>query len=304
VTTLPTIKQLRYLLALDEHRHFGRAAAACFVTQSAFSIAIRELETLLRVQLVDRTNKRVTITDLGRDIVSQARLVLRDMEMLVELARSQQGPLAGRLKLGVIPTVAPFLLPGLLPRLRRAYPKLQLFLREDITARIYDELLAGDLDLILIALPYELRNVEVMKLFRDRFRLACHRGTHLVDPEHYAFNRLNSESVLLLEDGHCLRDHALSACRLRSHDKLSRFAATSLQTLVQMVDNDLGITFLPEMCEDSTLLKSTQIRTYPLPESSYREIGLVWRQGSGRTAEFRELGAFIQKHRRKRPEAG
>ena len=294
---LPTVKQLRYLVALADHRHFGRAAAACFVTQPAFSTAIKELEGLLNVQLVDRTNRRVTVTDVGRDIVTQARLCLRDLEGLVEMARLQQEPLAGRLKLGVIPTIAPFLLPRVLPKLREAFPRLELYLKEDITQRLYADLMAGDLDLILIALPYELRNAEVMKLFRDRFRLACRDGTTLVDPEHYSFNRLNSESVLLLEDGHCLRDHALAACRIRDIEKVSRFSATSLHTLLQMVENDLGITFIPEMAEGSTLLKNTRLRTYALPERSYREIGLAWRKGSGRREEFRRLGEFIRDQR-------
>jgi LysR family hydrogen peroxide-inducible transcriptional activator len=294
---LPTVKQLRYLVALADHRHFGRAAAACFVTQPAFSTAIKELEGLLNIQLVDRTNRRVTVTDVGRDIVIQARLCLRDLEALIEMARLQQEPLAGRLKLGVIPTIAPFLLPRVLPRLREAFPRLELYLKEDITQRLYADLMAGDLDLILIALPYELRNAEVVKLFRDRFRLACRDGTTLVDPEHYSFNRLNSESVLLLEDGHCLRDHALAACRIRDIEKVSRFSATSLHTLLQMVENDLGITFIPEMAEGSTLLKNTRLRTYALPERSYREIGLAWRKGSGRREEFRRLGEFIRDQR-------
>jgi len=298
VTPLPTVKQLRYLMALDEHRHFGRAAAACFVSQSAFSIAIRELETVLGVRLVDRTSKRMTITDVGQEIIAQARLCLRDLEMLVETARGRQPPLTGRLRLGVIPTIAPFLLPRLVPALRRAYPQLQLFLKEETTPRLVAELMSGGLDVLLIALPYELRNVEVMTLFKDRFRLAARAGTKLVDPKHFRFNRLQGESVLLLEDGHCLRDHALSACRIRSLERVSPFAATSLQTLLQMVDSDLGVTFIPEMAEGSALLRGTQVRTYPLAEDSYREIGLVWRKGGGRDREFRELGEFIRAHRK------
>jgi LysR family hydrogen peroxide-inducible transcriptional activator len=294
---LPTLRQLRYFVALDEHRHFGRAAASCFVSQSAFSVAIRELETLLAVQLVDRTRKRATITAMGSEIATQARLCLRDAEALVEMARYQQEPLAGRLNLGVIPTIAPFLLPRFMPPLQREYPKLQLYLREDVTARLLENLLAGELDLVLMALPYELRHVEVMTLFRDPFRLACRAGSERVDPQNYRFSRLQQGSVLLLEDGHCLRDHALSACRIRQQEKVSRFAATTLLTLVQMVDADLGITYLPGMAEDSPLLAHTHVRTYPLDEKAYREIGLVWRRGSARSEEFRQLGEFIRQHR-------
>lgn len=294
---LPTLKQLRYFAALEELQHFGKAADACFVSQSAFSVAIKELETLLGVQLVDRTRKRVTVTALGSDIAVQARLCLRDAELLVQLAHQHAEPLAGRLSLGVIPTVAPFLLPGLAQALRREHAELQLYLREDFTDALLSDLLAGKLDLALMALPYETPHMEVMPLFRDPFRLACRRGTRHVDPKHYRFNRLHSDSVLLLEDGHCLRDHALAACRLRQADKVSRFAANSLLTLVQMVDADLGITFLPAMAEGSSLLSETQVRTYPLDKGAYREIGLVWRRGSARGAEFRMLGELVQRHR-------
>jgi len=294
---LPTIKQLQYFTALERHGHFGRAAEACFVSQSAFSVAIRDLESLLGVQLVDRTNRQVTVTDVGRRVAVQARLCLRDAEDLVELARAEQGPLAGRLHLGVIPTIAPFLLPRFLPALQQTYPRLRLYLREDQTARLLDALHAGELDVVLMALPYDVRGAEVMTLFRDPFRLACREGTRRVDPRHYRFSRLHSDSVLLLEDGHCLRDHALAACRIRQREKVSRFAATSLLTLVEMVDADLGITFLPAMAEGAPLLADTNVRTYPLDDSAYREIGLVWRRGSARSEEFRALGDFIGAHR-------
>lgn len=297
MTHLPTLRQLRYFLALVEEAHFGRAAEACFVSQSAFSVAIRELENLLDVQLFDRTRKKVTVTAEGQELAPLARLVLRDAEAFVEAARHPEEPLAGRLNLGVIPTVAPFLLPAFMPSLLAAYPRLQLYLREEQTATLLDAMLAGELDVVLMALPYEVRHAEVMTLFRDPFRLACRKGTARVDPEHYRFNRLQQESVLLLEDGHCLRDQALEACRIRRQEKVSRFAASSLLTLVQMVEADLGITFLPAMAEGSSLLRDTQVRTYPLDAGAYREIGLVWRRGSARGEEFRMLGEHITAHR-------
>jgi LysR family hydrogen peroxide-inducible transcriptional activator len=295
---LPTVKQLRYFVALEEHGHFGRAAAACFVSQSAFSVAIRELESLLGVRLVDRTNRKVTVSQLGREVATQARLCIRDLEALVEIARGHREVLAGALRLGVIPTVAPFLLPKVLPGLRKAYPQLQLLLREQQTRQIYDKLMDGELDLILLALPYEMRNVETMRLFKDRFRLACRAGTKLVDPGNYRFNRLNADSVLLLEDGHCLRDHAISACRIRNLEKVSRFAASSLLTLVEMVDADLGITYLPEMAQGSSILAGTRVETHPMRDEPYRHIALAWRRGSGRVREFRLLGEFIREHAR------
>ena len=294
---LPTIKQLRYFVALTETEHFGRAAEACFVSQSAFSNAIQELESLLEVQLVDRTNRSVTITAMGQQLATQARLCLRDVESLVEMARGQREPLTGELHLGVIPTIAPFLLPSALPKLRRKYPKLELYLHEDQSQRIYDRLMDGDLDVLLLALPYDMRGVDIMPLFEDRFALAYRQGTKRVDPDNYRFSRLDADSILLLEDGHCLRDHALAACKIRNTQKIRRIGASSILTLVEMVDADLGITFLPEMARDSLILKNTRVRLKPLEENAYRTIGLAWRKGTDREEEFRMLGEFLLEQR-------
>ena len=291
---LPTVKQLRYFVALATHEHFGKAAEACFVSQSAFSTAIRELEITLEVQLVDRTNKNVTVTHVGQQIAAEARHCIRAIENLVELARSNQSPLTGELRVGVIPTIAPFLLPRVLPKLRQQFPQLRLYLTEDITQRVYEKLMNGELDLIIIALPYALRNVELHTLFRDRFLLACRADTQHTTPTTYTFESLPAESILLLEDGHCLRDHTLSACHLQDMDKVSRFTASSLLTLVQMVDADLGISYLPEMVQGSPLLAGTNVNLWALAEDHYREIGLAWRRGSARETEFVQLGQFIQ----------
>ncbi len=294
---LPTVKQLRYLVALAEHKHFGKAAQACFVSQSAFSIAIKELESLLSVRLIDRTKKSVTVTTVGQEVVAQARLCLNDVRDIVEIARRSVDPLSGTLKLGVIPTIAPFLLPKILPKLRAAFPKLDLYLKEDITDKLHLELLAGNLDLILVAIPYDLKNVELLHLFDDHFLLACRTDTQLVDPENFSYNCITRDSILLLEDGHCLRDHVLSACRIRDSEKISKFASTSIYTLLQMVDSDLGITFLPEMGESSAMLKGTRIKTYPLKDNSYRRIALGWRKASTRGEEYAALGEVIKKNR-------
>jgi len=289
----PTLKQLRYFLALTETGHFGRAADSCFVSQSAFSSAIAELENLLGTQLVDRTNRTVTITAIGQNIAVQARLCLRDVESLVEMARGDCEPLCGELRLGVIPTIAPFLLPKALPRLRKKFPQLDLYLTEDQTQRIYGRLMDGELDVILLALPWEMRGVELQPLFKDRFCLAYRDGTDRVDPDNYRFNRLNADSILLLEDGHCLRDHALAACKIKNTQKIQPFAASSLLTLVEMVDADLGITFLPEMSRGSSLLRNTRVKLSAMGDRSYRTIGLAWRKGSRRGEEFRLLGHFL-----------
>ena len=294
---LPTVKQLRYLIELEKHGHFGKAAEACFVSQSAFSVAIRELESTLGTQLFDRTNKSVTITAIGQEIVVQARLVVRDLEALMDMARVSSEPLSGKLRLGVIPTISPFLLPKILPKLRTHFPQLQLFLQEDTTQRVYERLMSGELDLILIAFPYELRNVEKMKLFNDQFLLAYKTGSQFIDTQKVTVDHLQSESILLLEDGHCLRDHALSACKIRNLNKVSHFAASSLLTLIEMVEADLGVTYLPEMAKSSPMLKNTNIKTQAMPKNSHREIGLIWRQGSARGEEFKMLGEFIKKNR-------
>lgn len=292
---LPSLKQLRYFVALCEHQHFGRAAASCFVSQSAFSVAIRDLETLLCCGLVDRTNKKVTITAHGREVANKARCCIQEAEELVELAgNGARQPLSGKLRLGVIPTIAPFLLPQLLPSLRKTYPKLKLYLHEDLTQRLYHKLMNGELDVLLIALPYELAQTVQLELFKDPFRLAARQDSTLVDPENFLPGNMAAETILLLADGHCLREHAISACKLRKPEQLSRFSASSPLTLVEMVDADLGITFLPKMAEGSPLLKGTNIKTWPLADHSYRVIGLVWRQGSAQGENFTLLGNFIR----------
>jgi LysR family hydrogen peroxide-inducible transcriptional activator len=293
----PSTKQLQYFVALVDAGHFGRAASACFVSQSAFSNAIQALESTLDAQLVDRTNRRVTITAVGQEVNTLARLVLRDLTDLVEAAAGGREPLEGELRLGVIPTIAPFLLPRVLPKLRRAYPELRLFLTEDQTGRLHERLMDGELDLVLLALPWEMRGAEQKTLFRDAFVLACREGTKRVDPNNYRFNRLDADSILLLEDGHCLRDHALAACKVQNLQKVQRFAASSLLTLVEMVDADLGITFLPEMSRQSALLKNTKVHLYPLRDRSYRSIGLAWRRGSNRSKEFELFGQFLTDNR-------
>jgi len=293
----PTIKQLRYFIALCEEQHFGRAAERCFVSQSAFSNAIQELESILEAQLVDRTNRSVTITSNGQEVVTQARLVIRDVESLMEIAQGDSKPLSGELRLGVIPTIAPFVLPAVLPKIKRAFPDLELLLIEDQTERIYERLMKGELDLLLLALPWDMQGVEQQVLYRDEFCLAYRQGTDRVDPKNYRFNRLDTDSVLLLEDGHCLRDHALAACKIRNTEKIRRFGASSLLTLIEMIDADLGISFLPEMARGSSLLRNTRVRLHRLSDRSYRNIGMAWRKGSRRVDEFHLLGEFFRNNR-------
>lgn len=290
---LPTLRQLRYLVALAEHLHFGRAAEACLATQSTLSAGLQELETLLGAILVERTRRKVMLTPVGEEVVARARLLLRGAEDMVDLVEASRKPLSGALRLGVIPTIGPYLLPRVLPGLRAAHPDLKLHLREDQTARLLARLNAGELDLALIALPYDAPEIETLELSEDEFLLACPSGHPLAALKAVPGQALADHDLLLLEEGHCLREHALSACRLPGPAKGEGILATSLATLVQMVANGLGVTLLPKMAVESGILNGTDLITRPLAEPASRGIGLAWRPSSPRKAEFRALGAFL-----------
>lgn len=291
---LPTIRQLQYLVALHRTGHFGRAAEACHVSQSTLSAGIRELETLLAAALVERNKRVVRFTPLGHRVVERAWRLLAEAEAIVELARAAGRPLAGELRLGVIPTIAPFLLPRLLPRLRTRYPDLRLFLREEQSNAACLELARGELDCLVLALPWPCGEVETLELFDDEIRLAFHPDDlpdppGAIDPGAVPLDRL-----LLLEDGHCLRDHALAACGRQDLRGNGAILGTSLHTLVQMVDNRIGFTFLPRMAIDAGILAGTRVRTCPLStDQARRRIALAWRPTSPRAHEFRLLGEEI-----------
>lgn len=291
---LPSLRQLRHLVAVAEHRHFGRAARACLVTQSAMSASIKELELLLDACLIERTKRSVMATSLGRDMVARARLILRDVDDLVDAAGGGGEPLSGALRLGVIPTIGPFLLPRALPALRGAHPDLSLYLREDQTAALLDRLARGDLDALLLAFPYGCGKVETMIFADDPFLVAMPLGHPLAARKHVDQRALAGETLLLLEEGHCLRDQALAACDLEDADRAGAFQATSLHTLVQMVDNGLGLTLLPKMAVDAGITRGTRVTVRSLAGSVSREIGLVWRSSSSRGDEFALLGGFFR----------
>jgi LysR family transcriptional regulator, hydrogen peroxide-inducible genes activator len=294
---LPTLKQLQYLVALKEHGHFGRAAEASFVTQSTLSAGIRELESLLGIMLVERTRRVVRFTPLGDRIVERAHRVLREAEELAELAAAAGTPLAGELRMSVIPTIAPFLLPRLLPQLRADRPDLKLFLREETSHAACDSLHHGQVDCVLLALPYACGDVDHIDLFQDKLLLAIPGDSADAMPGPIAPSSIDPTQFLLLEDGHCLKDHALAACNRPDMRSGARMMGTSLHTLVQMVDNGLGVTMLPEMAVDAGLLLSTKVVTREL-ESDFdtRTIALVWRKNSPREKEFRMLADILRKH--------
>ena len=294
-TYLPTLKQLQYLVALKNHGHFGRAAEACFVTQSTLSAAIRELESLIGVTLVERTRRVVGFTPLGLRVAEKAQRILRETEDLADMVRAAGEPLAGELRMGVIPTIAPFLLPALLPRLRGQWPDLKLYLREETSQAACDALQRGQLDCVLLALPYACGEVEQAELFEDRFLIAFPPGAADGLPEAVPAEAIDERRLLLLEDGHCLKDHVLSACNRPELRAEAAILGTSLHTLVQMVDNGLGTTLVPEMAVAAGILAGTGVVARRLDaDHPSRRIALVWRKGSPRAKEFRLLADALK----------
>jgi LysR family transcriptional regulator, hydrogen peroxide-inducible genes activator len=295
IVHLPTVKQLQYLVALRRFGHFGRAADACFVTQSTLSAGLRELETLLGVTLVERTRRVVRFTALGDKIADKATKVLRETEELAEMARAQGRPLHGELRMGVIPTIAPFLLPAMLPRVREQWPELKLYLREETSGGACEALHRGQLDCVLLALPFACGDVDNALLFDDPLFITYPRG-EAPGTASVAAADIDENRLLLLEDGHCLKDHALSACNrpdLRAHAEMM---GTSLHTLVQMVDNGLGVTFVPKMAIEAGILSRTGVEARPLrSEHPYRRIALIWRRSSPREGEFQMLAAALRR---------
>ena len=284
---LPTLRQLRFLISLDKHLHFGKAAKECCVTQSAFSVAFKELEITLGAKLADRSSRSVVFTPLGREVVEYAHRILTEAENMVDTVSCRNEPLTSMLRLGVIPTIAPFLLPAALKKIAHDYPDLKLHVKEGLTYEIYEDMTSSALDLILVALPFDFKNAVILPLFRDDFLLAYKRDTKLFSLDQYDEEALPEASILLLQDGHCLRDHALSACNLKDEHKISPYTTSSLHTLVQMVNNDLGITFIPQIAIGSGLLADTDVEVRKMPGGACREIGFVWRKGSARAEEFR-----------------
>jgi LysR family hydrogen peroxide-inducible transcriptional activator len=293
----PSIKQLRYLCAVAEHKHFTKAADACFVTQSTLSAAIAELESQLDAKVFERNKKSVLITPLGEKLLKQARVILGDVEDFVALARAYAEPLSGDLRLGVIPTIGPFLLPPMLSSLRRNFPKLKLFLKEEMSAQLERQLQQGQLDLIILALPYALPDMEVISLCKDEFLLCLPPGHAFENLKQVEQKQLRGESLLLLEEGHCLRDHALEACQLKAAATDIVYQGNSLHTLVQMVANGLGLTLLPAMSVAADVLGDTHLSIKHFSnENVDREIGMAWRKTDPRRDDYLLLAEHIKSH--------
>ena len=292
---LPTLRQLQYLKLLAERGSFSRAAEAAHVTQPTLSAGIQELERTLGAPVVDRGRSGVILTPVGEEAVRRARDILARTEDLLQASRSAGRPLSGRFRLGVIPTVAPFLLPTALPRLRGRYPELKLFLREDLTSRLIAGLKAGALDAALIALPYDISGLDHESLGHDELAAVVPQGHPLSRSGELSPEALQGEELILLEDGHCLREHVLGACDLTSPGSEGAFAATSLHTLVQMVGSGLGVSLLPAMAVEAGLTDTAPVAVRPLQaDRPSREIVIAWRAGSSRGDDARLLAEVLR----------
>ena len=274
------LRDLKYLVALAEHRHFGRAALACFVSQPTLSTQIRKLEETLKVTLIERTQRQVILTPVGEAVVAQAQRVLRDVDDLVRIADDNRDPLGGDVRVGIIPTVAPYLLPRILPIVRREFPKVSIKLTEAQTRVVMRMLSDGDLDAAIVALPVAEEHVVQAKLYTEAFYLAVGKQHPKAGRKTVSLDDLANEQVLLLEDGHCLRDQALEICN--SHDAVenTNFRATSLETLRQMVAANIGVTLMPELALGG---RGGAVRYIPFRgRAPSRDIGLVWRATASR----------------------
>ena len=287
---LPTIRQLQYLKLLAEHGSFSRAAEAAHVTQPTLSAGVQELEKVLGAPVVDRGRSGVILTAVGEEAVRRGNDILAQTDDLVQASRSAGQPLTGRFRLGVIPTVAPFLLPRALPVLRARFPQLRLYLREDLTSRLIAALKTGALDAALIALPYDTTGLQTAPVETDALLAAMPDGHPLTLLNSVSASALEGDDLILLEDGHCLREHVLSTCGLEPSRTIggtdSIVAATSLHTLVQMVGSGLGVSLVPEMAVDAGLAQAAAVTVRPLDgEQPSREIVVAWRSGSSRGVE-------------------
>ena len=284
-----TIRQMRYFDALASTLHFGRAAQVVHVSQPALSAQIQEMEKHLGVTLVERSRGATLLTPKGRAILEHVRRILADIDQLEQAARQSTGILEGLLRMGIIPTVAPYLVPKAVPALRRTFPRIQLELKEAVTDRLIAELQDGHLDAVIVALPVDNDALTERLLFTDRFFMATAENDDVVLMSPMTETAVDSERLLLLEEGHCLRDQALAVCKSAGRRSLVNVGATSMSTLLQMVAHDMGMTLIPEMAiESETARNSLRIVPFADPQPS-RQIGLVWRRSSHRAAEMQTL---------------
>lgn len=295
LTNLPSLRQLQYLLALARELHFGRAAQASFVTQSTLSTAIKELEELLGTLLVERGGSAIRLTAIGEVVVARAAEVVAAAQDLALLAQSAGRPFALPLNLGAIPTIAPYLLPRVLARLRDAAPQARVFLREEQTLPLLASVAAGELDFAVIATPWDTGTLHVEEVGRDEFWFVSRQDDITAQAKEIHLREVDVERLMFLEDGHCLRDHALSACGTRALRRRSRLEASSVYTLTQMVENGLGVTLIPEIAVKAGALNGTELIARPIgPKPPGRGIALVARGAHSRTEEFAQIAQLLR----------
>jgi LysR family hydrogen peroxide-inducible transcriptional activator len=291
------LKDLRYLVAVADSRHFGRAAERCFVSQPTLSAQLKKLEEYLGVQLVERQPNNVTLTEPGEQIVARARRILEASDEVVTLARSHRDPLAGRLRVALLPTIGPYLLPRISQAFRKSLPRLELRLYEYQTAQMLEKLLAGELDVGILALPVDLEGLEARVLYSEPFVVAMPDRHKLAKRDSVRGEDLKGETVLLLEDGHCLRDQALEVCSGIGAQEKQDFRATSLETLRQMVATGAGLTLLPELASRGAYgnAKGVAIRPFAKPVP-VRQVGGIWRRTSARQPAIDAVCKLIGEH--------
>ena len=287
------LRDLKYFVALADHRHFGKAAEASFVSQPTLSMQIRKLEEELGVSLVERTSRTVMLTPIGFEMLTHARNVIDETEKMRNLARSSQDPSTGSIRLGAFPTLGPYFLPLAVPAIRAAFPKLELFLIEEKSDVLVELLKEGKIDAALLALPLHDERITTVSLFDERFLLAAPEADPIATAKHVRTSYLNDQSLLLLEDGHCLRDQALEVCRMSGARERAGFRATSLETLRQMVAAGMGMTLLPELAvrDGQPHPEGMVVRPFDDPQP-VRTIGLAWR-ASAPSAKFLEQIANV-----------
>lgn len=292
---LPSLQQLRFLIAVADQRHFGRAAEAMSVTQSTLSAGIQELETRLGATLVERSRRGVILTSLGEEVVARARRLLADAEDLAVLAQGSREPMSQPLRLGVIPTIGPYLVPAIMQDLAARFPKLKLYLREEQTAPLLTQLADGKLDLVLMALPYAVDDFETMTLGSDPIYAVIPRDHPLATRKTVAADDLRDANLLLMEDGHCLRSHALEACHLTAPGNNEALQGTSLRTVVQMAAGGLGITLVPRMALAQEVPPGCNLIAKPLGDDAPpRGIALTWRRAAARRDDYRRFGDYVK----------
>jgi LysR family hydrogen peroxide-inducible transcriptional activator len=293
------LKDLRYLVAVADQRHFGRAAAQCFVSQPTLSAQLKKLEENLGVQLIERAPNNVSLTETGEQIVARARRILEATDEVVTLARSQRDPLAGRLRVAFLPTIGPYLLPHVAPAVRKALPRLELRLYEYQTGPMLEKLHAGELDVGVLALPVELAGLEARELYREPFTVALPERHALAARDSVRLADLKGETLLLLEEGHCLRDQALEVCARAGTRDPQDFRATSLETLRQMVATGAGITLLPELAGRGAYRNARGVVLRPFARPApVRHIGALWRKSTPRRVAIDALCTVISEHAR------